>query len=83
MTSENTDPNATESRSLFQTPDPSALNPNAGGESVKEKLEAVEKASLGESDPNLDSTDDSNSAIVGDSEDLVHRQNIAANLSAG
>ncbi|KAM3112715.1 hypothetical protein [Phormidesmis sp. 146-33] len=80
MTSNNAESNAKEP--VFQTPDPTALNPNAGGESAKEKLEAA-KEQLGEaeSDPNLEGADPLDS--LSEANELAHRQNIVTNISAG
>jgi hypothetical protein len=80
MTSNNAETNAKEP--VFQTPNPKELNPNAGGESAKEKLEAAKKH-LGdqESDPNLEGTDPFDSSV--EANELAHRQNIVTNISAG
>lgn len=78
MTSNNAETNA--NKPVFQTPDPTALNPNAGGESAKEKLEAAkEQMGEAESDPNLEGADPFDSSA--DANELAHRQNIITNIS--
>lgn len=72
---------------LFQTPDPNVVNPNAGGSSAHETLEAAEKLGLAESSDAIKQADAA--APQGDPSDeedadkLADRQITIANISAG
>lgn len=73
---------------LFQTPDPKAINPNVGGSSARETLEAAEQLGLAESSDAIKqgataSLSEADQSDQDDKSELADRQITIANISAG